>query len=129
MFNASKKLSFALSSRFRTLVNVDDIDKNNELQDGRQISKVINIHDMGIRPSVSVIKRVINPEDHYQLDQELGEGAYGRVVKVIHKQTGLIRAMKIVDKQILDESVDPREIENEISILKSLDHPNIIKLE
>lgn len=109
-------------------LNVDDIDKNNELHDSRQVSKVINIHDMGIRPSVSVIKRVINPEDHYQLDQELGEGAYGRVVKVIHKQTGLIRAMKIVDKQILDESVDPREIENEISILKSLDHPNIIKV-
>lgn len=109
-------------------LNIDDIDRNNELQDDRQNVKTNNINNLGIRPSVSVIKRIINPEDHYQLDQELGEGAYGRVVKVIHKQTGQIRAMKIVDKQLLDEAVDSKEIENEISVLKSLDHPNIIKV-
>ena len=54
-------------------------------------------------------------------------GAYGEVCLVTHRQAGITRAMKSIDKK----SVIREEAEKmfaEVSILKDLDHPNIVKL-
>ena len=57
----------------------------------------------------------------------LGEGGYGKVYKVKHKLTGQYRAMKIIKCRSSSKNHE-KQISNEIEILKSLDHPNILKV-
>ena len=62
--------------------------------------------------------------DEYELKEKLGEGAYGSVYKVQQKSTNYLRAVKAIKKK----NVDYNEFNNEIEVLKAIDHPNIIKL-
>jgi calcium-dependent protein kinase len=57
--------------------------------------------------------------------ETLGEGSYGKVYKVTHKQSGQIRAMKMIKKDI---KFNDQDILNEIEILKTIDHPKIVKI-
>ena len=54
----------------------------------------------------------------------LGSGVYGDVFKIKHKQLGLIRALKVIKKDPSKKYSQKEEIE----VLKSLDHPNILKI-
>ena len=69
--------------------------------------------------------------DVYEKLQFLGEGSFGSVYKVKRKNsaTEIIRALKEISKEkmCLNEE-NSEEIRNEISVLKSLDHPNIMKI-
>jgi len=56
-----------------------------------------------------------------------GAGAYGEVRKCLHKETKALRAVKIINKKYLEED-EKKKLLSEISILKQLDHPNILKL-
>ena len=62
--------------------------------------------------------------DEYEIKEKLGEGAYGCVYKVQQKSTGYIRAVKAIKRK----HVDSTAFGNEIGILKTVDHPNIIRL-
>ena len=69
------------------------------------------------------------PIDNYVSDKKLGEGSYGSVYRVKHKDLGVYRAMKKITGSA--NSKDPekiKEITNEIELLKTLDHPNIVKI-
>ena len=63
----------------------------------------------------------------YDVQNTIGKGGYGEVKKVIHKLTGEVRAMKIIKKESCDETY-LKSLQNEINILRQLDHPNVIKL-
>ena len=54
-------------------------------------------------------------------------GAYGEVRKCLNKGSKALRAVKIINKMTLGEQ-DKEKLLNEIEILKTLDHPNILKL-
>jgi calcium-dependent protein kinase len=62
--------------------------------------------------------------EEYDLKEKLGEGAYGCVYKVIQRKTNYLRAVKAIKKKMVDKN----EFMNEIEVLKTVDHPNIIKL-
>ena len=62
--------------------------------------------------------------DEYELKEKLGEGGYGSVYKVLQRKTNYLRAVKAIKKK----NVDKNEFLNEIEVLKTVDHPNIIKL-
>ena len=62
----------------------------------------------------------------YMLTRELGSGAFSVVKLGIHKTTKHHSAVKIVNKRKLTPE-DNEALMMEIGILKSLDHPNIIK--
>ena len=66
----------------------------------------------------------------YYPESVLGEGAFGKVLKVVHKGSGLLRAMKVLkrDKLREDSQYNIGRLFEEFSILRELDHPNIIKL-
>ena len=73
----------------------------------------------------------IDPLKLYTKIKQLGKGAFGEVFLVKHNVTGIIRAMKIIDKnsaELKDEELSDEEILNEINILKKIDHPNIMKI-
>jgi calcium-dependent protein kinase len=63
-------------------------------------------------------------DDEYVVIGRLGSGIYGDVFKIRHKQLGLIRALKVIKKDLSKKHSQKEEIE----VLKSLDHPNILKI-
>lgn len=78
--------------------------------------------------NLSVIKQSnFKLEDHYDFLEVIGEGGYGKVIKVLHKGTGQIRACKIQDKSKFKKNTLTM-VRNEIEILKITDHPNIVKV-
>ena len=69
-----------------------------------------------------------NPiKDDYEIGTALGEGSYGEVKLGVHKRTKMARAIKIIKKTAIIKQ-DEELIMKEVEILKSLDHPNIIKI-
>ena len=66
--------------------------------------------------------------DNYEVKELLGEGAYGAVRKLTFRPTREDRAVKIISKKSIKTSEDRAVIDKEVEILKSLDHPNILKI-
>jgi serine/threonine protein kinase len=65
----------------------------------------------------------------YELGATLGRGNYGLVKLAVHRETGEQYAVKIVKKEVLEEETTGNvDIKREISIMKALDHPNIVAL-
>lgn len=65
---------------------------------------------------------------NYRELSKLGSGAFAQVFLCEHKPTGTNRAVKIIHKSGLsNQQRDPIYKLKEIQILKSLDHPNILK--
>ena len=65
--------------------------------------------------------------DSYEVNYEIGSGAYSKVYEVKEKASGDIRACKYITKKDFQEE-DIKKFEKEITILREFDHPNIIKL-
>ena len=59
---------------------------------------------------------------------KLGKGSYGSVYLATHRLTGDERAVKVMNVDRVT-SYYLRKLHTEISILKCVDHPNIIKLQ
>ena len=64
-------------------------------------------------------------KDEYNILGPLGEGGYGEVYLVSHKKMKLKRAMKVIPVNSKNEE---EKTDEEIELLKNLDHPNIVKL-
>lgn len=64
----------------------------------------------------------------YSILEKMGEGSFGKVYKVTHKQTGQVRAMKMINKENVKYQDDEKLFLKEIEVLAKLDHPNIIKV-
>ena len=65
----------------------------------------------------------------YLIQNELGRGGFAKVFKGIHIPSGEKVAIKIMDKtQLMEDPLNFQRVENEISILKKVQHKNIIKL-
>lgn len=64
----------------------------------------------------------------YQIIKTLGEGSFGKVKLAYHISTGQKVALKIINKKVLAKSDMQGRIEREISYLRLLRHPHIIKL-
>lgn len=62
------------------------------------------------------------------LEGKLGEGTYGTVYKAVDKQTQQIVALKKIKLEHADEGIPSTAI-REISLLRELEHPTIVKLQ
>ena len=65
--------------------------------------------------------------EDYAIGRLLGQGNFGTVHFCTHKISGQARAIKFFVKEKLVD-IGLKEILNEFNILKSLDHPNIVRL-
>nr|XP_039259241.1 serine/threonine-protein kinase DCLK1-like [Styela clava] len=62
----------------------------------------------------------------YKVRSMLGDGNFATVKECIHRTSGIRYAMKIIDKT---KGTEPgHKIENEVSILKKIEHPNIVRV-
>ncbi|EJS41229.1 sgv1p [Saccharomyces arboricola H-6] len=66
-------------------------------------------------------------QDHYREDEKLGQGTFGEVYKGIHLETQRQVAMKKIIVSV-EKDLFPITAQREITILKRLNHKNIIKL-
>ncbi|KAI8575500.1 hypothetical protein K450DRAFT_180736, partial [Umbelopsis ramanniana AG] len=65
----------------------------------------------------------------YVMLQTLGEGEFGKVKLAIHSETGQEVAIKLIRKQSIGSSSSRlNKVQREISVLKVLHHPYIVKL-
>ncbi|CAG8813068.1 33203_t:CDS:2, partial [Racocetra persica] len=64
----------------------------------------------------------------YLLLQTLGEGEFGKVKLGMHVDTGEEVAIKLIRKESVDTPSRLTKIEREIGVLRSVMHPNIVKL-
>ena len=81
-------------------------------------------HGSGQRSTLADGSRIGN----YQIVKTLGEGSFGKVKLAYHVTTGQKVALKIINKKVLAKSDMQGRIEREISYLRLLRHPHIIKL-
>lgn len=65
--------------------------------------------------------------DTYKIGKVLGEGAFGEVRLCTHRETKEKRAVKVLKKESMDQA-ELNSMLNEINTLRSLDHPNIVKI-
>lgn len=64
--------------------------------------------------------------EQYNKIEKIGEGTYGVVYKALNRSTGETVAMKKIRLESEDEGVPSTAI-REISLLKELVHPNVVK--
>ena len=73
-------------------------------------------------------KSKADPEEDYKKLKFLGEGSFASVYQVQNRYTDVICAMKIIKKTHSYTIEDENEILNEINILRTMDHPGILKI-
>ena len=66
----------------------------------------------------------------FEFDQErpIGKGGFCSVYKATYKETKKIYALKVIDKSILNNEEQIKNIINEIEIMNELDNSNLLKL-
>ena len=116
----------------RTRTKYKDSEKNDfYLEKGNKVNKSFkrSISEVIKFNSDIYIQKINNePLEDYAQIKLLGKGTFGEVYLVKHKITGIIRAMKVIDKNNEEEEISEEEILNEINVLKKIDHPNIMKI-
>ena len=65
---------------------------------------------------------------NYLLFDQIGMGSFSKVTKAIHLITEQIVAVKILEKEKIEDEIDIERIIREIEILKTIMHPNIAQI-
>ncbi|XP_057666352.1 myosin light chain kinase family member 4-like [Diorhabda carinulata] len=71
------------------------------------------------------IQRGVDPKELYILEEEIGRGKFGTVYRCKEKSTGLCLAAKFI---ACPKKEDKRNVEREIDIMRSLQHPRLIQI-
>jgi calcium-dependent protein kinase len=90
--------------------------------------KVTNVEGLKIQPGTFVLENSRPFQEEYKIGKSLGTGAFGEVRRVIHRATQEGRAVKIFRKDLAVSASSQQKLMEEINILRSLDHPNIIRV-
>ena len=83
--------------------------------------------DLDLTSKYVIVRKEGSPLADYDAICKLGEGTFGKVFKVRHKQTKIVYAMKQISKYNLS-NIGQNKIMKEIDILKKLNYIYIIKL-
>lgn len=117
----------------RSVYSKPHTNQNNTLKQIRSVikNKTIkqNVKKLVIDKDFLIREQNKDPFEIYTILKTLGEGSFGKVYKVENKLNKEVRAMKVINKLSYTMSEEEEnEILKEINILKTLDHPNILKI-
>ena len=90
--------------------------------------RIHSVKEIVVQPGIFVFKNDCMFQEVYKIGGVLGSGTYGEVRLCHHRDTCETRAVKIFKKQLYQSEIKREKLLSEISILKSLDHPNIIRI-
>ena len=110
------------------LKSLPETEINNQTLKNNSRKEFKSLKTLPINTQKIIRKQSGNPLDYYDVLKKLGKGTFGTVYKVMHKTTGTIRAMKVIPKNSMKYGFSDDDIIQEINILKTLEHPHIIKL-
>uniref|UniRef100_A0A3B0N531 non-specific serine/threonine protein kinase n=1 Tax=Theileria annulata TaxID=5874 RepID=A0A3B0N531_THEAN len=79
-------------------------------------------------PGMFVRRSKASFKDNYKAVKLLGKGSFGEVLLCIHRVTGIRYAIKVICKSSMKKKGDHEALLREVEVLKSLDHPNIMKI-
>ena len=96
---------------------------NEDNPNGFVSSSTINLTN-----DIIVSQSKADPGLDYKKLNFLGEGSFAAVYRVQNRITDAVRAMKVINKSSTCSAEDDKEIFNEINILRTMDHPNILKI-
>ena len=103
-----------------------DRSKEHELDESKQVSKSsLNDSEKDKDKDKSGKSKKIG---HYILGKSIGEGTFGKVKQGMHTLTGEKVAVKILEKEKIQDVADVERVAREIHILKIVRHPNVIQL-
>lgn len=92
------------------------------------LNRISSVKEIVVQPGLFVCENECKFQEIYRIGAVLGSGTYGEVRLCFRRDTGDKRAVKIFKKQLYRSEVKKSNLITEISILKALDHPNIIKI-
>jgi calcium-dependent protein kinase len=97
-------------------------------QDKRQDVDIgeVEIEEVKFQKQKFIKKKQGRAEAKYTYAKQLGKGTFGTVYAAKDKVTGAPRAIKIIPKGKKGSQI--ADIENEVNLLKRLDHPNIVQI-
>ena len=78
-----------------------------------------------IRKSHFIGEHIADINKYYEFIKELGKGSYGQVFRCQNKETGNVYACKKMSKKKIKNK---KQFQTELNLLRTTDHPNIIKL-
>ena len=105
----------------------DNQHENNENQNIKQINineKESEKKQEHQNEKIEFTKKIGN----YILFDQIGKGTFSKVTKAIHILTSQQVAVKILDKEKIEDEIDLERIIREIEILKNIHHPNIAQM-
>ena len=74
-------------------------------------------------------KFVRNISDKYRMGEVLGQGAFGKVLRCTHRDSGTEFAIKVMEKKkVREREVYITLLQNELAILANKSHPKIIRV-
>ncbi|GBE87011.1 predicted protein [Sparassis crispa] len=101
---------------------------NQPQQDEQPLYRDIYSHPAALEYAAAHPRRTIPKFGPYLLLQTLGEGEFGKVKLGLHMQWGEEVAVKLIRRGNIDTSVRMSKVEREIEVLRTLKHPNIVRL-
>ncbi|OMJ70823.1 hypothetical protein SteCoe_31123 [Stentor coeruleus] len=88
---------------------------------------ISNVDEIKVDPGIFINENKKKFQDVYRIGSYLGSESRGEVKTCFHRETGQKRAVKILKKDLMGSESEKTLLLREISILKSLDHPSIIR--
>ena len=123
-----KTLSYNMATESDKINNDEPSSEIDEIDENLKITKPKDIKKMKIAVNDLFMQRHQNPWKFYEELEDIGFGNYGVVKKVrLIKNPDIIRAMKIIPEDNIVQGKGESLID-EVEILKSLEHPNIMKI-
>ncbi len=93
---------FCLKPKIQTnYQDADDTSYDYRLIDIDGNDRVDTLDDVKIRTSDIIKKRIGDPNDVYYDWKEIGEGSFGKVFRVTHRQTGALRVIKKIERTMI----------------------------
>ena len=108
--------------------NNEELKEIGQKANQRSPNSFINTSVIKLTSSTIVADSKTDAEHDYKKLQILGEGTFSTVYEAQNRITDIMRAMKIIKRQKHSSEQEKIEITNEINILKTMDHPNIVKI-
>ena len=100
-----------------------NIEKDSE-KDGKKIKNEKNKNTPEKEEKIEYSKMIGN----YILFDQIGMGTFSKVTRAVHLLTEQVVAVKILEKEKIEDDVDVERIVREIEILKNISHPNIAQM-